>query len=150
MSIFFCVLQNNLISDTYVDSVDEDVFALCSNAIFILHYLSLERIVCYLIRRPSCFFRFCDITEKWTLQRTFLVVSQQRKHSTSVKLIKINFLSINITTILRKLLTRIKNNQLVKMSKCLEKHIKILWWDLRTSEWKNMHGSVYFELLFYI
>ena len=75
MSIFFCVSQNNLISGTYVDSVDEDVFALCSNAIFIF--------------------------------------------STSVKLIKINFLSINITTILRKLLTRIKNNQLVKMSNAL-------------------------------
>ena len=44
-----------------------------------------------------------------------------------------------------KLVTRIKNNQLVKMSKCLEKHIKILWWDLRTSEWKNLHGSVQFE-----
>ena len=53
MSIFFCVSQNNLISGTYVDSVDEDVFALCSNAIFILHYLSLERIVCYLIRLVS-------------------------------------------------------------------------------------------------
>ena len=60
------------------------------------------------------------MTETWTLRWTFLVVSQQRKHSTSVKLIKINFLSINITTILCKLLTRIENNQLVKMSKCLE------------------------------
>ena len=48
-----------------------------------------------------------------------------------------------------KLVTRIKNNQLVKMSKCLEKHIKILWWDLRTSEWKNLHGNVHFKFLFY-
>ena len=47
MSIFFCVSQNNFISGTYVDSVDEDVFALCSNGIFVLDYLSLERIVCY-------------------------------------------------------------------------------------------------------
>ena len=53
MSIFFCVSQNNFISDTYVDSVDEDVFALCSNEIFILHYLSLERMVCYSIRLVS-------------------------------------------------------------------------------------------------
>ena len=53
VSIFFCVSQNNLISGTYVDSVDEDVFALCSNALFILHYLSLERRVCYLIRLVS-------------------------------------------------------------------------------------------------
>ena len=48
-----------------------------------------------------------------------------------------------------KLVTRIKNNQLVKMSKCLAKHIKILWWDLRTSEWKNLHGNVHFKFLFY-
>ena len=48
-----------------------------------------------------------------------------------------------------KLVTRIKNNQLVKMSKCLEKHIKILWWDLRTSEWNNLHGNVHSEFLFY-
>ena len=59
VSIFFCVSQNNFISGTYVDSVDEYVFALCSNGIFILHYLSLERIVCYSIR--LVFFRFCDI-----------------------------------------------------------------------------------------
>ena len=50
MSIFFCVSQNNFISGTYVDFVDEYVFALCSNGIFILDYLSLERIVCYSIR----------------------------------------------------------------------------------------------------
>ena len=53
MSNFFCVSQNNFISGTYVDSVDEYVFALCSNGIFILHYLSLERIVCYSIRLVS-------------------------------------------------------------------------------------------------
>ena len=53
VSIFFCVSQNNFISGTYVDSVDEDVFAFCSNAIFILHYLSLGRRVCYLIRLVS-------------------------------------------------------------------------------------------------
>ena len=33
--------------------VDEEVFALCSNEIFILHYLSLERMVCYSIRLVS-------------------------------------------------------------------------------------------------
>ena len=53
VSIFFCVSQNNFISGTYVDSVDEYVFALCSNGIFILHYLSLERIVCYSIHLVS-------------------------------------------------------------------------------------------------
>ena len=51
--IAFCVSQNNFISGTYVDSVDEYVFALCSNGIFILHYLSLERIVCYSIHLVS-------------------------------------------------------------------------------------------------
>ena len=53
MSIFFCVSQNNFISGTYVDSVDEYVFALYSNGIFVLDYLSLERIVCYSIRLVS-------------------------------------------------------------------------------------------------
>ena len=53
MSNFFCVSQNNFISGTYVDSVDEYVFALCPNGIVILHYLSLERIVCYSIRLVS-------------------------------------------------------------------------------------------------
>ena len=53
VSIFFCVSQNNFISGTYVDFVDEYVFALRSNGIFILHYLSLERIVCYSIRLVS-------------------------------------------------------------------------------------------------
>ena len=118
MSNFFCVSQNNFISGTVVDSVDEYVFVLYCNWILILHYLSLERIVCYSIRLS--FLRFCEITESWTLHWTFLVVSQQRKHCTSVKLIKINSLSINITKILCKLLTRIKNNQLVEMSKWLE------------------------------
>ena len=33
--------------------VDEEVFALCSNEIFILHYLSMERMVCYSIRLVS-------------------------------------------------------------------------------------------------
>ena len=55
----------------------------------------------------------------------FLNAVKRKENSTSVRLIKINFLFINITTMLRKLLTRIKYNQLVKMSKCLEKHIKI-------------------------
>ena len=40
-----------------------------------------------------------------------------------------------------KLVTRIKNNQLVKMSKCLEKHIKILWLDLRTKSGKICMGA---------
>ena len=53
VSIFFCVSQNNFISGTVVDSVDEYVFVLYSNRIFILHYLSLERIVCYSIRLVS-------------------------------------------------------------------------------------------------
>ena len=53
MSIFFCVSQNNFISGTNVDSVDEYVFALYSNGIFVLDYLSLERIVCYSIRLVS-------------------------------------------------------------------------------------------------
>lgn len=53
MSNFFGVSQNNFICGTYVDSVDEYVFALRSNGIFILHYLSLERIVCYSIRLVS-------------------------------------------------------------------------------------------------
>ena len=53
MSNFFCVSQNNFISGTVVDSVDEYVFVLYSNRILILHYLSLERIVCYSIRLVS-------------------------------------------------------------------------------------------------
>ena len=53
MSNFFCVSQNNFISVTVVDSVDEYVFVLYSNRIFILHSLSLERIVCYSIRLVS-------------------------------------------------------------------------------------------------
>ena len=53
VSIFFCVSQNNFISGTYVDSVDEYVFVLYSNRIIILHYLSLERIFCYSIRLVS-------------------------------------------------------------------------------------------------
>ena len=53
VSIFFCVSQNNFISGTYVDSVDEYVFALYPNGIVILHYLSLERIVCCSIRLVS-------------------------------------------------------------------------------------------------
>ena len=53
MSNFFCVSQNNFISGTYVDSVDEYVFFLYSNRILILHYLSLERIFCYSIRLVS-------------------------------------------------------------------------------------------------
>ena len=53
VSIFFCVSQNNFISGTYVDSVDEYVFVLYSNRTIILHYLSLERIVCYSIRLVS-------------------------------------------------------------------------------------------------
>ena len=53
MSNFFCVSQNNFISGTVVDSVDEYVFVLYSNGIFIVHYLSLERIVCYSIRLVS-------------------------------------------------------------------------------------------------
>ena len=53
MSNFFGVSQNNFIRGTYVDSVDEYVFALRSNGIFILHYLSLERIVCYSIHLVS-------------------------------------------------------------------------------------------------
>ena len=50
---FFLCIQNNFISGTVVDSVDEYVFVLYSNRIFILHYLSLERIVCYSIRLVS-------------------------------------------------------------------------------------------------
>ena len=53
MSNFFCVSQNNFISGTYVDSVDEYVVFLYSNRIIILHYLSLERIFCYSIRLVS-------------------------------------------------------------------------------------------------
>ena len=53
VSNFFGVSQNNFICGTYVDSVDECVFALCSNGIFVLDYLSLERIVCYSIRLVS-------------------------------------------------------------------------------------------------
>ena len=53
MSNFFCVSQNNFISGTDVDSVDEYVLVLYPNEIFIVHYLSLERIVCYSIRLVS-------------------------------------------------------------------------------------------------
>ena len=146
VSNFFGVSQNNFISGTDVDSVDEYVFVLYSNGIFIIHYLSLERIVCYSIRLVSLSSVKSPKNElHYELSQWF----QNKGNSTSVKLIKIYFLFINIYTMLRELLTRIKNNQLVKMSKCLEKHIKILWLDLRTSEWKNLHGSVHFEFLFY-
>ena len=53
MSNFFGLSQNNFISGTDVDSVDEYVFVLYSNGIFIIHYLSLERIVRYSIRLVS-------------------------------------------------------------------------------------------------
>ena len=53
MSNFFCVSQNNFTSGTDVDAVDEYVLVLYSNGIFIVHYLSLERIVCYSIRLVS-------------------------------------------------------------------------------------------------
>ena len=53
MSNFFCVSQNNIISGTDVDSVDEYVFVLYSKRIIIVHYLSLERVVCYSIRLVS-------------------------------------------------------------------------------------------------
>ena len=49
VSNFFGVSQNNFISGTDVDSVDEYVLILYSNGIFILHFLSLERTVCYSI-----------------------------------------------------------------------------------------------------
>ena len=83
----------NFISGTVVDSFDKYVFVLYSNysSLFISGTYSL-------LFHPSSFFRFCEITESWTLRWTFLVVSQHRKHSTSVKLIKIYFLSMNITT----------------------------------------------------
>ena len=53
MSNFFCVSQNNFISGTDVDSVDEYVFVLYSKRTIIVHYLSLERVVCYSIRLVS-------------------------------------------------------------------------------------------------
>ena len=53
MSNFFGVSQSNFISGTDVDSFDKYVFVLYSNGIFIIHYLSLERIVCYSIRLVS-------------------------------------------------------------------------------------------------
>ena len=53
VSNFFGVSQNNFISGTDVDSVDEYVFVLYSNGIFIIHYLSLGRIVRYSIRLVS-------------------------------------------------------------------------------------------------
>ena len=53
MSNLFCVSQNNFISGTDGDAVDEYVLVLYSNGIFIVHYLSLERIVCHSIRLVS-------------------------------------------------------------------------------------------------
>ena len=53
VSNFFGVSQNNFISGTDIDSVDKYVLVLYSDRIFILHYLSLERIVCYSIRLVS-------------------------------------------------------------------------------------------------
>ena len=53
MSNFFGLSQNNFISGTDVDSVDKYVFVLYSNGIFNIHYLSLERIVCFSIRQVS-------------------------------------------------------------------------------------------------
>ena len=52
VSNFFCVSQNNFISRTDVP-VEVYVFVLYFNRIFIVHYLSLERIVCYSIRLVS-------------------------------------------------------------------------------------------------
>ena len=63
MSNFLGVSQNNFISGTDVDSVDEYVLVLYSNGIFILHFLSLERTVCY----SFSVFKFFEMTEKWTL-----------------------------------------------------------------------------------
>ena len=51
--LWIFVSQNNFISGTDVDSVDKYVFVLYSNGIFNIHYLSLERIVCYSIRQVS-------------------------------------------------------------------------------------------------
>ena len=51
-----------------------------------------------------------------------------------------------------KLVTRIKNKQLVKMSKCLEKthqDFVVRSSDFGLSEWKNLLRSVHFECLFY-
>ena len=53
MSNIFGVSQNNFISSTDVDSVNEYVLVLYSNGIFILHFLSLEPTVCYSIRLVS-------------------------------------------------------------------------------------------------
>ena len=53
MSNIFGVSQNNFISSTDVDSVNEYVLVLYSNGIFILHFLSLERTVRYSIRLVS-------------------------------------------------------------------------------------------------
>ena len=53
MSSFLGVSQNNFISGKDVDSVDEYVLVLYSNGLFILHFLSLERTVCYSIRLMS-------------------------------------------------------------------------------------------------
>ena len=53
VSNFLGVSQNNFISGTDVDSVDEYVLILYSNGIFILHFLSLERTVCYSIHLVS-------------------------------------------------------------------------------------------------
>ena len=52
-SNFLGVSQNNFISGTEVDSVDEYVLVLYSNGIFILYFLSLERTVCSSIRLMS-------------------------------------------------------------------------------------------------
>ena len=46
VSNFFGVSQNNFISGTNVDYVDEYMLVLYSNGIFILYFLSLERTVC--------------------------------------------------------------------------------------------------------
>ena len=53
VSNFFGVSQNNFISGTDVDSVDEYVLDLYSNGIVILHFLSLERTFCYSVRLMS-------------------------------------------------------------------------------------------------
>ena len=52
-NFFFGVSQNNFISGTDVESVDEYVLVLYSNRIFIHHFLSLECTVCYSIRLVS-------------------------------------------------------------------------------------------------
>ena len=107
MNNFLGVLQNNFISGTDVDSFDKYVFVLKSLGIFIIHYLSLKRTVCYSIRVVSLSSVKSPKNElHYELSQWF----QNKGNSTSVKLIEIYFLLINIYTMLRELLTRIKNN----------------------------------------